>query len=266
MHRAIGILDSGVGGLTVVKEVIRQLPREKVIYFGDNQRCPYGPRTSEEVKAFTLQIVEVLLRHPLKLLVIACNTAAAAALDVVRSIAPIPVVSVIHPGVRAAIKVSTRGSIGVIGTEGTIRSKIYEHALKQINPELTITSLACPEFVPLVEQAKYGLISSKEIVKQRLTPLKRIELDSLILGCTHYPLLWDEIAEVMGPDVTLISSADETAREISAILHHNNMLAESDASASYQFFTSGNVDLFRHIAEEWLGQSVEVTPHEWERR
>lgn len=264
MSDAIAILDSGVGGLTVVKEVIRQLPQEQIIYFGDTSRAPYGPRTSEEVRKFTIQIVNYLMQFKPKMIVIACNTATAVALEDIRSQVSIPVVGVIHPGSRAAIKKTKTGVIGVIGTEGTIRSHAYENALKQISPKIEVISQACPQLVPLVEQGLYDEHESKAIVYESLLPLIGKPLDCLILGCTHYPFLTDVIAEVMGPEIELINSAEETAREISTVLHHRGELASSNEIPTHRFFCSGKADMFQKIVRRWLDDQVEVTPMIWQ--
>ena len=258
-QEAIGILDSGVGGLTVVKEVFRQLPREKVIYFGDTARCPYGPRSSEEVKEFTIQIVNFLLKHNVKMIVIACNTATAAALQEVKQLVTIPVVGVIRPGSLSAIKNTKTGEIGVIGTEGTIKSGAYEHTLKQINPKLTIASHACPTLVPLVESGIENETIIRKAVKDALQPIMKHKMDSLILGCTHYPLLSEYIQEVVGNEVKILSSAEETAREVSTILSHQNLLNQTEEDPQHLFYTTGDTDHFKQIAEKWLKQQVVVT-------
>lgn len=258
---AIGILDSGVGGLTVVKEVMRQLPAERIIYFGDTSRCPYGPRPREEVLRFTLEIVRFLEQFPLKALVIACNTATAVALDEVRKRTSIPVLGVIEPGARAAIRTTTRGRIGVIGTQGTVRSRAYEKALRRSSSHLYIVSHACPAFVPLVESDCGGTEEARRVVESSLAPLKEYRVDTLILGCTHYPLIANLIGEVMGEDVHLISSAEETARELKAMLAQRNLLASEEHALlrDHHFYTSGDPEFFRRIAERWLGCSLKVT-------
>lgn len=243
---------------------MRQLPQEKIIYFGDTARTPYGPRPSEDVVLFTRQIVAYLLQFNPKMIVIACNTATAVALNDIRDKVSIPVVGVIHPGARAAIKMTKNGIIGVIGTEGTIRSKAYEMALKRISPQLEVHSLACPLLVPLVERGLFDTEEVRETVYYSLRPLLGKAIDCLILGCTHYPFLADAIQRVMGPDITLISSADETAREVSTILYHRGMLASSHEMPVHQFFCSGNPVLFQHIAQRWLGNQIKVTPVVWQ--
>ncbi|MFC4778640.1 glutamate racemase [Paenibacillus sp. GCM10023252] len=264
MQQPIAILDSGVGGLTVAREVMRQLPREKIIYFGDTERTPYGPRPAEEVVRFTREIVDYLVQFGPKMIVIACNTATAVALEDIRSRLNIPVIGVINPGARAAIGRSTTGQIGVIGTEGTIRSGAYEQALRQLNPHVRVISEACPLFVPLVEQGNFRSNETREAVYQSIGHMRSYSLDTLILGCTHYPFLVDLISEVMGPQVMLISSADETAREISAILHNEGKLSRGDELPVHQFFCSGQPTMFKSIAQQWLGEQIELTPVVWQ--
>lgn len=264
MQQAIAVLDSGVGGLTVVKEVMRQLPQEKVIYFGDTARSPYGPRSAEEVRTFTRQIVDYLIQFNPKMIVIACNTATAVAVDDIRAHVSVPVLGVISPGARAAIKSTRSGVIGVIGTDGTIRSKAYENALRLISPSIQVYSEACPLLAPFVEKGLFGADSARAIVESSLNQLAGKPIDCLILGCTHYPFLMEEISRVMGPDVTLISSADETAREISAILYHRGMLATSGLLPIHQFFCSGEPELFKNIAQNWLKEQISITPVVWQ--
>ncbi|NOU98001.1 glutamate racemase [Paenibacillus sp. LMG 31456] len=264
MQQAIAILDSGVGGLTVAKEVMRQLPQEKIIYFGDTARTPYGPRSPLEVIQFTHQIVDYLLQFQPKMIVIACNTATAVALDEIRARLSIPVVGVIHPGARAAIKTTRNGMIGVIGTEGTIKSSAYELALRQISPHIQVVSQSCPQLVPLVEKGLFRTNETQLVVEQTLRNLTDVPMDCLILGCTHYPFLTEAISTVMGPNVTLISSADETAREISTILYHKGMLATSNSIPVHQFFCSGDPYMFKKIAQSWLNEETRVTPVVWQ--
>jgi glutamate racemase len=252
LKQPIGIIDSGVGGLTVAKEVMRQLPNENIVYLGDTARCPYGPRSSEEVKAFTWELTRFLLTKDIKMLIIACNTATAVVLDEIRNELSIPVIGVISPGARAAIKKTENHRIGVIGTIGTIKSGAYEEALKQINRRTVVHSLACPKFVPLVESGEYGGPLAKKVVTKTLQPLLNHDLDTLILGCTHYPLLEQPIQQVMGDRVKVISSGEETAREASTILSHYEMLNLGENETEHQFFTTGSRTIFKKIATEWL--------------
>ncbi|GEN31454.1 glutamate racemase [Cerasibacillus quisquiliarum] len=250
MERPIGVIDSGVGGLTVAQELMRQLPNEQLIYFGDTLRCPYGSRTKDEIIQFTWEMVHFLFEKNIKMLVIACNTATAYTLKSLQQQLPIPVIGVIKPGARAAIKATKNNVVGVIGTEATVSSKAYETALKQIKPEITVQSLACPLFVPMVEK---GILSGEEaerVVKHSLKSLiKDNRMDTLVLGCTHYPLLKETIQSVIGDDLTIISSSDETARETSAILEVHNLLATKPRQNDHIFYTTGELEIFRHIAK-----------------
>lgn len=263
VQQAIAMLDSGVGGLTVVKEVMRQLPQEQIIYFGDTARSPYGPRSSEEVRLFTRQIVDYLIQFQPKMIVIACNTATAVALEEIRAYVPVPVVGVIYPGARAALSATKTGYIGVIGTDGTIRSGAYEQALKRLSPHVEAVSKACPTFVPLVEKGLFQSSEALGVVREALDPLRSLPFDTLILGCTHYPFLTDAIQLVMGPDVQLINSAEETAREISTILHDKGQLAHSLETPVHQFFCSGDPEMFQKIARAWLGEQICAVPVVW---
>ncbi|MEF3303706.1 glutamate racemase [Paenibacillus sp. GYB003] len=264
MRQAIAILDSGVGGLTVAKEVMRQLPQEEIVYFGDTGRAPYGPRAADEVLRFTEQIVDYLLQFNPKMIVIACNTATAIALHHIRSQVDIPVVGVIQPGSRAAIKATKTGFIGVIGTENTIASGAYPRSLLAINPNARVVSLACPSLVPIVEKRMYRSEEAGQAVWKSLQPLLGSPIDCLILGCTHYPFLAPIISKVLGPRVAIISSADETAREISTILHHRGQLEQSGAVPVHRFFCSGDPGTFQAIALEWLGEQIKVSPVFWQ--
>lgn len=257
-NQPIGILDSGVGGLTVVKEIFRQLPHEEVIYFGDSARLPYGPRPAHEVIQFTLEIVRFLQTHQVKMIVIACNTATAMALEAVKKEVDLPVIGVIRAGSVAAIKSSKTGKIGVIGTDGTISSGAYEKCLTKINSQLEVNSLACPALVPLVENGSSSDEEIRKIVKDALSPLKNIEMDSLILGCTHYPIISDYIQKEIGDHVKLLSSAEETAREVSTLLNYQSVLAANDRIPNHRYYTSGDQTHFKKVAEKWLERQIDV--------
>ncbi|OPD45886.1 glutamate racemase [Bacillus thuringiensis] len=256
-HSAIGVLDSGVGGLTVASEIIRQLPKESIYYIGDNKRCPYGPRSVEEVQSFVFEMVEFLKQFPLKALVVACNTAAAAALTALQEALSIPVIGVIHPGARAAIKVTKKEKIGVIGTVGTIKSNMYEKALHELDTYLEVYSHACPTLATVVENRLEDIAYVTQQVKQALLSLTKEDIDTLILGCTHYPLLESYIKKELGEAVTIISSAEETAIELSTILQHKGILSDN-LNPKHRFFTTGSVLSFEHIAERWLGYHISV--------
>lgn len=260
MNRPIGFLDSGVGGLTVVKEAMRQLPNESVIYIGDNARCPYGPRSVEEIATFTNQMVDFLLTKDIKLLVIACNTATAVALDEIKQRVPIPVIGVIQPGARAANKYTKNGKIGVLGTEGTIKSGMYLENLLQKNKDLNMTSLACPALVPLVESQQYATPLAKKVIAETLAPIKNKGLDTVILGCTHYPLLRDTIQKTLGHTVKLVDSGQETISDVSILLDYNDIakLSDDPSPRVTEFYTTGSPELFKEIADDWLDQPIEV--------
>ncbi|TMN21104.1 glutamate racemase [Lentibacillus cibarius] len=250
MDQAIGVIDSGVGGLTVAHELMRQLPKERLIYLGDTQRCPYGPRSNEEVKKFTWEMVKFLVRKNIKMLVVACNTATAFTLNELKDCLPIPVIGVIKPGARAAINETKNNHIGVIGTEGTISSNAYVTALKDINADLHVQSLACPLFVPMVEHGCLSGEYAESVVSNSLFPLKQQQdLDTLILGCTHYPLIKNTIQQTIGENVSIISSSKETAREASAILGFNDLLYKGDETPIHQFYSTGEMEVFAKITE-----------------
>lgn len=206
------------------------------------------------------------MQYQPKMIVIACNTATAVAIHDIQERVKIPVIGVIYPGARAAIKTSKSGVIGVIGTVGTINSGAYENALTSISPQLKTLSLACPRFVPLVEKGQYKKDEALEVVRESLRPIQTADpdMDCLILGCTHYPFLTSAISEVMGPNVTLISSAEETAREISTVLYHKGLLEQEVTRPVHQFMCSGDPQMFKNIAQQWLDEEVKVNPVVWQ--
>ncbi|MDY0405423.1 glutamate racemase [Virgibacillus sp. 179-BFC.A HS] len=259
MDRAIGVIDSGVGGLTVAYELMRQLPNERLIYLGDTLRCPYGPRPEIEIRTFTWEMVHFLMTKNIKMLVIACNTATAFTLQELQKQLPIPVIGVIQPGARAAIKVTESDHVGVIGTQGTIGSDAYAKALKTIKPDIKVDSLACPLFVPMVEKGILDGVQCQSIVQDSLRPLQKITgMDTLILGCTHYPIIKDVISRVMGPSVQLISSSEETAREASIILDMNGILNKTGHRGYHEFYTTGNLDTFKKITNRIFAESMDT--------
>ncbi|NEW61794.1 glutamate racemase [Granulicatella sp. zg-ZJ] len=248
----IGFIDSGVGGLTVVKESLNQLPNETIYYLGDSARCPYGPRTPEEVRQFTWEMVHFLLEKNIKLLVIACNTATAAVLPEIKQKLSIPVIGVIDPGSRAAISKSKNKRIGVIGTTGTIQSGVYERTLKNKKQSIHVFNLPCPKFVGLVEENKMNTTDAQETVLETLSTLKEHHLDTLILGCTHYPLLKEHIQNAMGEHVTLIDSGVETITDVSMLLDYFDIASTHEGEKHHRFFTTGNKEQFEKVAKQWL--------------
>lgn len=252
--RPIGFIDSGVGGLTVVKEALKQLPNENILYVGDTARCPYGPRPAEQVIAYTWEMTNYLVEKGIKMLVIACNTATAVALEEIKATLSIPVIGVILPGTRAAVKQTKNHRVGVIGTIGTVKSAAYETALLDKAPELKVTSLACPKFVSVVESKEYRSSVAKKIVAQTLAPLELKRIDTLILGCTHYPLLRPIIQNVMGDKVMLIDSGAETIGEVSMLLDYFEISnSPQNGRTLCQFYTTGSAKMFHEIAQDWLG-------------
>lgn len=260
--RPIGFIDSGVGGLTVVKEAMRQLPHEVFCYIGDTARCPYGPRTPEQVRQFTIELAYFLMEKDIKLLVIACNTATATALTTLKELLPIPIVGVILPGSRAAIKATRNQRIAVIGTEGTIASNEYQKSIFRKNQQIDVVSLACPKFVPVVESNEYTGPLAKRVVRETLMPLHKTKMDTLILGCTHYPLLRPIIQDVVGQEIQLIDSGAETINEVSVLLDYYNLAEDTPNSDSlHQFYTTGSAEMFKRIASAWLGLDHLVVNH-----
>ena len=252
LNAPIGVIDSGVGGLTVAKAIMELLPNEEIIYIGDTARCPYGPRGVKEVRNFTWQLAQKLEELNVKMLVIACNTATAAALESLQKHMPFPVVGVINPGARAAIKNTKQNEIVVLATEGTVKSGAYEVALKSLSTKAHIYPLACPTFVPLVESGEYEGQFSYDLVKEGLKPLEGERFDTVILGCTHYPILQKQIEAAVGEHVTVLSSAEETAKDVESILRFNNQLRTTQNKPNHRFFASGSVPIFTSIASRWL--------------
>lgn len=258
MKQAIGVIDSGVGGLTVAEELMRQLPKEKMIYLGDTKRCPYGPRPMEEVQQYTWEMVHFLLQKNIKALVVACNTATAFTLPDLREKLSIPVIGVIKPGARAAIKSTRNHHVGVIGTEGTIKSNAYDRTLAGINPGIHVHSLPCPLFVPMVEKGILSGDHAFKIVRQSLAGMQTANhIDTLILGCTHYPLIKDTIQQVIGHHVTIVSSSEETARETSAILDVNELLYKGDRLPHHEFYVTGDLKAFTKVSERVFKESTD---------
>ncbi|MFQ6091998.1 MAG: glutamate racemase [bacterium] len=254
--KPIGVFDSGVGGLTVVREIHRILPQESTVYFGDTARVPYGPKSERLVRRFALQNSRFLTGLGVKAIVIACNTASSVALDTLQEHLSLPVLGVIEPGVKAAVEATKTGKLGVVGTVGTIESRAYHRAIRRHGPELEVFAQACPLFVPLAEEGWLDRRSTFLIAEEYLAPLKRCSIDTLILGCTHYPLLKPVISEVMGPEITLIDSAEQTARELHSLLKESNRLSDRFEAGRRTYFVSDVPRRFREIAERFLGNTL----------
>jgi len=255
--RPIGVFDSGIGGLTVLKEIIEATPDEKTVYLGDTARVPYGIRSPETVLRYSFENAGFLTSKNIKLMVIACNTASSVSLDAIKSRVSIPVIGVIEPGAKAAVKVTKNGRVGVIGTEATIKSNAYTKAIQALNGNIDVFSLACPLFVPLVEEGWTEGTIATLIAREYLDRLKDKGMDTVVLGCTHYPLLKKVIAEVMGAGVRLIDSAIETAYEIKTTLDMLGLNREQNGSPVREFFVTDSTERFLKVSENFLGQKIE---------
>jgi len=255
----IGVFDSGVGGLTVMREIIRQIPNEKIIYFGDTARVPYGSKSQDTVTRFSEQIVRFLRTFQVKTIVVACNTASAYALDTLEQEADIPILGVVRPGAKTAADVTRNGRIGVIATEATIGSQIYTKYIQELDKNISIYGKACPLLVPLVEEGLWEDPVTDEIARRYLAELIDIDIDTLILGCTHYPLIRSTIGRVIGQDVTLVNPAYETARELREILEGRNLLNEAPpklGSNRYQFYVSDKAEKFVRFANSIIKYGI----------
>ena len=255
----IGVFDSGVGGLTVVREIMRQIPNEKIIYFGDTARVPYGNKSKETVTRFSRQIVRFLQTHDVKTIVVACNTASAYAIEELEAELDIPVIGVVKPGARMAVDVTRNGKIGVIATEGTIGSGLYTKYIKSLREDAVIYGKACPLFVPLVEEGLWQDPVTVEIARRYLTELIDLDIDTLILGCTHYPLIRSVIGQVMGDSVTLVNPAYETAIALKKLLGEKNLLNEVApplGSNPYQFYVSDGAEKFKQFANSSIKYGI----------
>lgn len=247
----VGVFDSGVGGLTVVREIMRQIPNEKIVYFGDTARVPYGSKSAETVTKYSRQIVRFLQTQQVKAIVVACNTASAYALPALEKEIQIPMIGVVKPGAKVAAATTKNGRIGVIATEGTIHSQIYSTYIKNINTQADVIGKACPLFVPLVEEGLLVDPVTDEIAQRYLSELIDIDIDTLILGCTHYPLIRSTIGKIMGERVTLVNPAYETARGLKELLEKENLLNTKKGGLGenkYRFFVSDDPDKFKRFA------------------
>lgn len=258
----VGVFDSGVGGLTVTREIMRQIPEERIVYFGDTARVPYGNKSKDTILRYSRQIIRFLRTREVKAIVIACNTASAYALDTVAAESDIPIIGVINAGARTAVQATRNGKIGVIGTEGTIGSGIYTRVMKQLKPDIQVTGKPCPLFVPLVEEGLLHDSVTDEIASRYLSVLKGKYIDTLVLGCTHYPLLRSTLRRLMGEDVVLVNPAYETAIELKQLLEERGLErdgAEPLQGEKYQFFVSDLAEKFTSFATSILPNEVKET-------
>lgn len=260
-YAPIGVFDSGVGGLTVAREIMRNLPNEKIVYFGDTARVPYGNKSREAVLRYSRQIIRFLMTQDVKAIVVACNTASAMALETIREEINIPIIGVVKPGARVAAQVTRNHKIGVIGTRATINSCIYKEFIQRQNPENEVIGKACPLLVPLVEEGWLKDAVTVEVARRYLEPLLRQDIDTLILGCTHYPLLRSVMRELVGEKVTLVNPAYETAKDLQRLLEERGLASpgKEEAEFPYRFYASDSVQQFKDFANSILPYDVGMT-------
>lgn len=257
----VGVFDSGVGGLTVAREIMRQLPHENLVYFGDTARVPYGSKSQDTIIRYSRQIIHLLQRKKVKAIVIACNTASALALDVVRSETDLPIIGVIMPGARAAVAATESGKVGVIGTEATVHSQMYSRIIHEYDPNISVVGKSCPLFVPLVEEGFAKHKVTWDIIDYYLAEMKESDIDTMILGCTHYPLLRSRIREYMGDKIHLVNPAYETAMDLKNLLQSKGVSNKENQAehASYEFYVSDAADKFKQFANTILPYDIETT-------
>jgi len=252
----IGVFDSGLGGLTVVREIHRQLPRESIVYFGDVARLPYGTKSRAQIQRFSLENARFLLQRRIKALVIACNSSSSVAYQLLKRRFPVPVVSVIEPAVEESLRRTRNKRIGIIGTAATIESRIYEEALKGEDPRIQVFAASCPLFVPLVEEGWLNGGVTERVIESYLAPLAKRRIDTLILGCTHYPMLANQIRSYLGTGIGLVDSAAPTVRRLASFLEEKKLLYQGKRRPIFQIFTSDLPRNFRRLGERFLGQKL----------
>ena len=252
----VGIFDSGIGGLTVARAVFERLPGESTIYYGDTARVPYGPKSPETVRRYSLEILHWLLGEGVKAVVVACNTSTAHALEALRAESPVPVIGVIDPGARAAVGRSGTAPIGVIGTAGTIASGAYDRAIRRLAPDARVVQQPCPLFVPLVEEGWFEHPAAELVAREYLAPLTAAGVRSLVLGCTHYPLLAGLLERVMGPEVALVDSGRETAAALEAVLAEQGLARSAAGEALHRFTVSDDPERFRTVGARFIGERL----------
>jgi glutamate racemase len=255
-HGPIGVFDSGVGGLTVLKALMERLPHESTLYLGDTARVPYGTKSGEVVTRYSLKNAQFLMERGIQLLVVACNTASAVALPALSAALPVPVVGVIAPGARAALKRTRGGGVGVIGTPGTIRSGAYQRELEAAEPGVRVKARACPLFVPLAEEGWTAGEVPHLVAREYLSDFAREGVDTLVLGCTHYPLLKSIIAQVVGPQVALVDSAEATAEAVAQLLSQREMLAAPGSTPTHGYYVTDVPERFMEVGARFLGRPI----------
>jgi glutamate racemase len=257
MRAPIGVFDSGIGGLTVVKHLMSRLKNESIVYFGDTARVPYGSKSEDTVKRFAFEDTRFLINHGVKLVVVACNTASAVALDDLRDRFDVPFVGVIEPGARAAVRLSKKKRIGVIGTVGTVESRAYEKAIGLAGGSFRVYATACPLFVPVAEEGWMSHPAAAVIAEEYLGGLRRKDLDVLVLGCTHYPVLRGVIQKAVGRRVSLVDSGEEAVKEVASILRQRRIEASGKSRATREFYVSDIPRKFREVGERFLGRPID---------
>jgi glutamate racemase len=255
-HEAIGVFDSGLGGLTVVKELIHHLPNERIVYFGDTARVPYGTKSAETIIRYSREIVQALLKHKVKMVVVACNTASSLALDVLKKEFNLPILGVIEPGARKAVEVTRNQRVGIIATSSTVKSGKYAKKIVQLNKNIVVTAQACPLFVPLVEEGWFDHPVTYQVAQQYLQEMKKKRIDTLILGCTHYPLLKGVLHNVMGGQVQLVDSAQEVALQVKGLLTQTKLLRTRLRPGEHIFIVSDEPKQFQRLAMQFMGGGV----------
>jgi glutamate racemase len=254
--RPIGVFDSGVGGLTVARAILDLLPHEPLLYVGDTARFPYGPKPVERIRRYALEIADYLVHRDVKMIVVACNSVEVSAIDDIAARAGIPVVGVVDPGARAAVHATRNGSIGLIGTEATVASGAYDRAVAATGADVRLSSSACPRFVEHIERGDTTSLALREAAREYLSPLVEEGIDTLILGCTHYPLLSGLLQRELGPDVVLVSSAEETAKDVYATLLDRGLQGDDGASPTHEFLATGDPNAFERVAGIFLGPEL----------
>jgi glutamate racemase len=252
---AIGVFDSGIGGLTVMRELLQRLPGESFVYFGDTARVPYGNKSPQTVIKFSKENAAFLIENGVKLIVVACNSASASALDTLQAVLPVPVIGVIEPGIHAAVAATRSSRVGVIGTMGTIRSGAYQDGIKRLAPDVEVFARPCPLFVPLAEEGWVDGDVAELVARKYLSDYAEKGIDALVLGCTHYPLLHDVIGRVMGPEVTLVDSAVETAKKVVEVLETEGIFS-NEATGDFTVYLSDVSPTFKEVGERFLGREI----------
>ncbi|MBW1714656.1 MAG: glutamate racemase [Deltaproteobacteria bacterium] len=261
---SIGVFDSGIGGLTVVRAVIEQLPSENIIYFGDTARVPYGVKSPETISRYATQITEFLLQQKVKLLIVACNTMAAVAYEAIKDLSPVPVLGVVDAGARSAVAETHNKYVGVIGTPATINSNAYQKAIKGLDSDIRVISQPCPLFVPLVEEGWLDHQVTRITAQEYLKPVVAQNIDTLVLGCTHYPLLKPLLREILGNQITLVDSAQTIAKETEELLRRNGLQSIQGISPEYRFYVTDVPLRFKEIGERFLGRTLSnITVVKW---